>query len=93
MVRSSRRPGRTNQRGSGVVGAPPGRVRVIARDEQGLALDVCWTHALGVVRPDLTGVEALSSGDDRYSYLTVDLLHRTVQGAAETWTAWAALLA
>ena len=64
--------------------------RVISRDGTALALDVCWTHASDVPRPTLTGQEAVSTGDDRYTYMTMDMLHATVQGVAATWSAWAA---
>ena len=70
-------------------GKPAIGFRVINRNPEGLALDVCWTHAPDVPRPTLTGGEAVSAGDDRYTYLTIDMHQETVRAAAATWSAWA----
>lgn len=72
------------------VATPPVGFLVVGREPGVTAVDVCGMEHPDSVPPLLTGTEAVArSGDDRFAYLTVDMLDATLASAAGTWRAWA----
>lgn len=74
------------------VATPPVGFLVIGREPGITAVDICWMEHPDTAPPRLTGKEAVArGGDDRFAYLTVDMLDEALASAADTWRAWAAL--
>jgi len=66
---------------------------VVEMTDAHAALDVCLLHDVEVLRPTLTGAGCHpSQGDDRFEYLTVDVVREAVAHAARTWSRWAEAL-
>lgn len=71
-------------------GTPAVGFLVIERDRGTAAVDVCWLEHADAVRPSLTGCEADPvAGDQRFSYVTIDLDLPTLSSAAVVLLAWA----